>query len=107
MMKSANKIVVLALGVLCAAMVFLAIRNDVRFNELREEEVRRKDSLDSTTRTQADSLLVILNNVTDQLDSIRYVQDEHNDIMKRNIDSIKSSLEYITRIKRLRLDSNK
>lgn len=106
-MKSANGIVVLALGVLCAAIVFLAVRNDVRFNEQRKEEVGRKDSLDSVTRTQADSLMVILNNVTDQLDSIRYVQDEHSDIMKRNIDSIKSSHEYITGIKQQRIDSKK
>lgn len=106
-MKNANKIVILALALLCASIVILAIRNDVRFNEERKEAIRQKDSLDSTARTQADSLMVILNNVTDQLDSIRYDQYEHNDMMKRDVDSIKNSLEQITRIKQQRLNTKK
>lgn len=106
-MKNANKIVILTLGILGAAIVFLAVRNDIRFNKARKQEVRQKASLDSTARTQADSLMVILNNVTDQLDSIRYVQYEHNDMMKRDVDSIKSSLEQITRIKQQRPNTKK
>ncbi len=92
-MKNANKIVILALGILGAAIVFLAIRNDIRFNKARKQEVRQKASLDSTARTQADSLTAILNNVSDQLDSIRRVQHEHNDMMKRDVDFINCFLD--------------
>lgn len=106
-MKGFNRIIILALAILCAAIVFIAIRNDIRFNKERKESVRQKESLDSTARTQADSLMVILNNVTDRLDSIRYDQKESNEIMKRDIDSIKISLEHITRIKQQRLNTKK
>lgn len=92
-MKNANKIVILALGILGAAIVFLAIRNDIRFNKARKQEVRQKASLDSTARTQADSLTAILNNVSDLLDSIRRVQHEHNDMMKRDVDFINCFLD--------------
>lgn len=92
-MKNANKIVILALGILGAAIVFLAVRNDIRFNKARKQEVRQKASLDSTARTQADSLTAILNNVSDQLDSIRRVQHEHNDMMKRDVDFINCFLD--------------
>ena len=92
-MKNANKIVILALGILGAAIVFLSIRNDIRFNKARKQEVRQKASLDSTARTQADSLTAILNNVSDQLDSIRRVQHEHNDMMKRDVDFINCFLD--------------
>lgn len=107
LLKNVNRIVISALAVLCAAIVFLAIRNDVHFNKERKEEVRHKDSLDLTARTQTDCLMLILNNVTDQLDSIRYVQYEHYDMIKRDIDSIKISLEYITRIEKQRLNIKK
>ena len=92
-MKNANKIVILTLGILGAAIVFLAVRNDIRFNKARKQEVRQKASLDSTARTQADSLTAILNNVSDQLDSIRCVQHEHNDMMKRDVDFINCFLD--------------
>jgi len=106
-MKSKNKTVILALTVLCAAIIFLAIRNDVRFNEARKQEVRQKANLDSTARTQADSLMAIMNNVTDQMDSIQCVQDEHNEMMKRDIDSIKISLDQLKMIERQKLKSKK
>lgn len=106
-MKNVNRTVILALTLLCVAIVFLTIRNDVRFNKERNEEVRQKDIQDSTARSQADGLTAILNNVKDQLDSIRNVQCENNDMMKRDIDSIKSSLELITRTKQQRLKTKK
>lgn len=106
-MKSKNKTVILALAVLCLAIVFLAIRNDVRFIEERKQKVRQKASLDSTARTQTDSLTSVLKNVSNQLDSIRCAQNEHNDMMKRDIDSIKSSLDQIKRIERQKLNSKK
>ena len=93
MMRSTNRIVILAIGVIYAIIIFLTIRNDVRFIEERKQKVRQKASLDSTARTQADSLTAILNNVSDQLDSIRRVQHEHNDMMKRDVDFINCFLD--------------
>lgn len=106
-MRSTNRIVILAIGVIYAIIIFLTIRNDVRFIEERKQEVRQKASLDSTARTQTDSLTSGLKNLSNQLDSIRCAQDEHNDMMKRDIDSIKSSLDQIERIERQKLNSKK
>lgn len=106
-MKNTNRIVIFALCIMCAAIIFLTVRNDVRFNEELKEEIRQKTKLDSTARSQTYSLTALLNNVTVQLDSIRYNQKESNEIMKRDIDSIKSSLEHITRTKQQRLNTKK
>lgn len=106
-MKNKNKTVVVALTVLCAAIIFFAIRNDVRFNKKRQEEVCQKANHDSIACTQVDSLTAILNTVSDQLDSLRCVQHEHNDMMKQDIDSIKSSLDQIGRIERQKLNAKK
>ncbi len=106
-MKNTNRIIIFALCIMCAAIIFLTVRNDVRFNEELKEEIRQKTKLDSTACSQTYSLTALLNNVTDQLDSIRYDQKESNEIMKRDIDSIKSSLEHITRTKQQRLNTKK
>lgn len=102
-MKNADKIVVLVLIIICAAIAFLTIRNDRHYNS----EASRIASQDSSARKQMDSLSTMLNDATTQLDSIRCLQKENIKIVNRDLDSINKSLEKIGRIGQRKINSNK
>lgn len=106
-MKNADKIVVLALIIICAAIAFLTIRNDRHYNNERQSEASRIASQDSFTRKQMDSLSTMLNEVTNQLDSLCCFQKENNEIVNRDIESIKESLDKIGRIKQQKTNLKK
>ena len=71
MMKKRNSFVVLVLGVLIVVIIALSIINDYRFNEERRIMGRETDAMDSLMLKQIDSVIVLLNNITVQLDSIQ------------------------------------
>ena len=106
-MKNADKIVVLALISICAAIAFLTIRNDRHYNNERQSEASRIASQDSSARKQMDSLSMMLNDATTQLDSIRCLQKDNIKIVNRDLDSINKSLEKIARIGQRKINSKK
>lgn len=94
-MKKRNSFVVLVLGVLIVVIIALSIINDYRFNEERRIMGRETDAMDSLMLKQIDSVIVLLNNITVELDSIQGTEKENNVIETQNIDTIKSLLSEI------------
>lgn len=106
-MKNVDKIVVLALIIMCAAIAILTIRNDSHYNKERQREANRIASHDSFAQKQMDSLSTMLNDVTTQMDSIRYFQKENIEIVNRNFDSINKSFDKIRKIGQQKINSKK
>ena len=106
-MKNTNKIIVLVLIIICAVIAFLTIRNDSHYNNERQSEASRIGSQDSSARKQLDSLSMMLNDVTTQLDSIRCLQKESIKTVNRDLDSINKSLDKIERIGQRKINSKK
>lgn len=94
-MKKRNSFVVLVLGVLIVVIIALSIINDYRFNEERRMMGRETVAMDSLMLKQIDSVIVLLNNITVELDSIQGTEKENNVIETQNIDTIKSLLSEI------------
>lgn len=94
-MKKRNSFVVLVLGVLIVVIIVLSIINDNRFNEERRMMGRETVAMDSLMLKQIDSVIVLLNNITVELDSIQGTEKENNVIETQNIDTIKSLLSEI------------
>lgn len=106
-MNNANKIMVLALIILCAVIAILTIRNDSHYCEERQNEANRIACQDLSARKQMDSLSTILNDLMTQLDSIRYLQKENIEIVNRDFDSINKSLDKIRKIEQQKINSKK
>lgn len=107
-MKNDDKIVVLALIIICAAMAILTIRNDSHYNKERQSEANKIASQDSFVRKQMDSLsTMMMDDVKTQLDSIRFFQKENNKIMNRGFESIKKSLDKTGRTGQQKINSKK
>lgn len=94
-MKKRNSFVVLVLGVLIVVIIALSIINDYRFNEERRMMGRETVAMDSLMLKQIDSVIVLLNNITVELDSIQGTEKENNVIETQNIGTIKSLLSEI------------
>ena len=106
-MNNANKIMVLALIILCAVIAILTIRNDSHYCEERQNEASRIACQDSFAHKQMDSLSMMLNDVTTQLDPIPYLQKENNIIVNQDFEYIKKSLDKVGRIGQQKINSKK
>lgn len=93
-----NRIIVCILIILAVVIVFLANRNDCRFNEEKEFETCKIAKQDSLECKQMEIISSILKETTIQLDSIRYFQKENSNIEVLNNDSIKQSINQIRQI---------
>lgn len=91
-----NKYIVpIALMVLTTVIIFLTVRNDCLFNEMKDSEnceIARKDSIE---RNQIDNISSILKEAVFQLDSINRIQKENNEIEAKNSKSIQETLKQI------------
>ena len=89
--------------VLCATLlviIFLSIEKDNHYNRLREMDAIEAVKQDSLLRMQIDTIIVLLNKITVQLDSINDMQKEYNELEQLNIDTVKRSLGQLNRIGR-------
>ena len=102
-----SKVISLALVVVVIFIFLLTIRNYARFNDNRNVEAREDAIRDSIECDHIDCLSSTLNNVTTQLDSIKNNQNMGNEIVARDMDSIKQSLKHIERTERQILNSIK
>ena len=90
--KIGHSCIVLSLVVLLGIIVSFTIMNDCRFNEER--------CLANGGAIKRDCMVVLLQQISNQMDSIRIVQEEYHTFEKRNIDTIKTSLGKIERTER-------
>lgn len=100
MMVREKRLVILLLVVWLGIIVSFTIRNDCRFNNERciaNGETLKRDSM---MYKQTDSMVVLLNQVSNQLDSIRIMQKDYHAFEMRNNDTIKTSLGKIERTER-------
>ena len=98
---------VVILGILLAFILFRTTRNDIHFNEVRVQEIRKMDERDSSTRKRMDSLSIIVKEVATHVDSIFTTQDEIIETEKQNQEAIQHSLEQIKRAQRQMLNQVK
>jgi len=106
-MKNADKIMVLVLIIICAVIAILTIRNDNHYSKERQNEANRIAREDSSARKQMDSLSIMLNDMTTQLDFIHCLQKENNEIANRGFDSLNKSLDKIGRMGQQKINSKK
>lgn len=102
-----NIIIVLALIVLSAIVVFFTIRNDCHFNEKEVFEASKMAKRDSFLHEQMDSFSSKLAETIVQLDSIRNTQKMNSEMEIRYHESIMKSLEQIRRTGRIIHNSKK
>lgn len=85
--------------ILVAAMIiviaFLAINNDMYFNESRDLNIRENEKQDSIVAEQTNKLRDGLNVVTVQLDSMKEIQKKNDEIERRHYEITKHSLDQI------------
>lgn len=97
-MKEQRNIILLS-GLL-GIIIFLSIRNDYVYNEERCVLNDEKTKKDSKMHKQTDSIVVLLNQVSNQLDSMRIEQKDFHAFEIRNNDTIKTFLGIIERKER-------
>lgn len=98
--KIGHSCILLSLVVLLGIIVSFTIMNDCRFNEERCLANGGAIKRDSLLHKQTDCMVVLLQQISNQMDSIRIVQEEYHTFEKRNIDTIKTSLGKIERTER-------
>ena len=106
-MKQNSRLTILALVLMAVSILFLAIRNDSRFNDDRKVKTSEIASRDSIEYEQMDSISATLNNVIIQLDSIENTQKGYEGNVISDMDSIKQLLKYLGRTERQILNSIK
>lgn len=102
-----NRFIILALVVAAGFVFFLVIRNDARFNDSRNVQAHENAIRDSLECEHIDCLLSTLNKVTVRLDSMYSSQKGNCEIVIRDMDTIKQSLNQISRTGRQILNSTK
>ena len=105
--KWKSRIIILALIVVSAFIFFLAFRNDCRYNEVRRIEAIDNVVRDSLVYKQREIVTSTLNKVTVRLDSIYINQKGDYEMVIRDMDTIKQSLNQIGRTGRQILNSTK
>lgn len=105
--KWKGRITILALIVLSVFIFFLTFRNDCRYNEVRRDESSDNAVRDSLAYEQRDIIASTLNKVTVRLDSMYSSQKGDCEIVIRDMDTIKQSLNQISRTGRQILNSTK
>ena len=86
-----NRFIILALVAVASFVVFLAIRNDARFNDSRNVQASEKVIRDSLECERIDCLSSAFNNLKAQLDSIKNNQKMGNGIVGLDIWILSSS----------------
>ena len=94
-MKRKRLFIVFGLVILLMAIIFLAMRNDCRFNEERHIDVCEIKKRDSLEREQMYRISEKLNEVKIQLDSISSVQNTNHVNEIQNDEAIMTSLNQI------------
>lgn len=106
-MKRRDIIIVYALIALVLIVIFLTIRNDIRFNDSREREAREIEQRDILSRERQDSLTTFLNEIVVRMDSIDANQKEYIETEKLNQKVVQKSLDQIKSTQRQLLKSTK